>query len=826
MSFADTLRRSLRIAIATGLVGVIALLGCVASANAAGFGELPGTRFGKAGTGPGELTEWEIGPEQPATPGFGVDPDKESACGEGNCVFVLDEPQEDLEKSKELTRFFRLQKFKSTGGKYTVSASTEVPEISPLINNAASLPALEGVAVDAKTKRVYFLATDDRTEKASIDTKRTAASTLYEYSTEEKGTELVPEGKVVGGKATPILTGPAELETQSTTAGKALLEPRGITVDPYTNEVIILALEDSSPEHWVLQRIEADGALGKRYVDTTNFLKKGFYPTTKPDSPVVTGPESSPHVYVNFEGLAEIPYNFASSEAPKQIYQEPRNLEKRYEPFVGGVEESWGGALSVSPNGEDIYGEGTIWNEQDETYYPGVFERSAKTGALIGWTGGQSPSLSHEDECVLNPSAKTAPSLVAAAAEEKVFVLGTGYLGEEEEEEEGAEPPVPHPAIIELGPGGTGCPTASGEPLEAVAAGVTLKEKEEIPAERTITFSAHPLGADALKVTWLIENTRTHVQVKEVKETTPETGEYRKPKLAYKFTKPGPYLITAAISTDSFETPLLEKTFEEKPISFELTVKGSVEEPPAITSPAATTFTEGKAGSFTVKATGDPTPAVKESGTLPEGVTFNESTDALSGTPAHSGTYPIKFEAANGIAPNATQSFTLTIAPKEEEHNNTGTTTTETTTIVTNPTVTTPTTTSPTVTTPTGQVGVLSYQVSFGATKLTVSKTGALSIVVNCSGQSSCAGTMTLRTLKAVSSGHSKHKAILTLATGSFTVTGAHKKTVTLHLSKEGHEMLESSHTLKVRATIVARDSSGKSHTTVAVITLVLPHKG
>jgi hypothetical protein len=82
---------------------------------------------------------------------------------------------------------------------------------------------------------------------------------------------------------------------------------------------------------------------------------------------------------------------------------------------------------------------------------------------------------------------------------------------------------------------------------------------------------------------------------------------------------------------------------------------------PAITSANSTTFVEGTAGSFTVTATGTPTPSISESGALPGGVTFNAGT--LSGTPTASGTFPITFTAQNGTTPNATQNFTLTVSP-------------------------------------------------------------------------------------------------------------------------------------------------------------------
>ena len=84
---------------------------------------------------------------------------------------------------------------------------------------------------------------------------------------------------------------------------------------------------------------------------------------------------------------------------------------------------------------------------------------------------------------------------------------------------------------------------------------------------------------------------------------------------------------------------------------------------PLITSPNSTTFTVGAPGTFTVTATGSPTPTLSESGALPSGVTFNSSTGVLSGTPAagSSGSYSLSFTASNGVSPSATQSFTLTV---------------------------------------------------------------------------------------------------------------------------------------------------------------------
>ena len=87
---------------------------------------------------------------------------------------------------------------------------------------------------------------------------------------------------------------------------------------------------------------------------------------------------------------------------------------------------------------------------------------------------------------------------------------------------------------------------------------------------------------------------------------------------------------------------------------------------PAITSADSTTFTTGTAGTFTVTTTGFPTSALSETGAL-LGVTFvdnSNGTATLAGTPASGtdGTYPLTITADNGVVPDATQSFTLTVA--------------------------------------------------------------------------------------------------------------------------------------------------------------------
>ncbi len=81
---------------------------------------------------------------------------------------------------------------------------------------------------------------------------------------------------------------------------------------------------------------------------------------------------------------------------------------------------------------------------------------------------------------------------------------------------------------------------------------------------------------------------------------------------------------------------------------------------PIIASANQSTFTQGQPGTFTVSATGSPSPTFTESGTLPSGITLS-SAGLLSGTTTQSGTFHFTIDAGNGVTPDATQSFTLTV---------------------------------------------------------------------------------------------------------------------------------------------------------------------
>jgi hypothetical protein len=84
---------------------------------------------------------------------------------------------------------------------------------------------------------------------------------------------------------------------------------------------------------------------------------------------------------------------------------------------------------------------------------------------------------------------------------------------------------------------------------------------------------------------------------------------------------------------------------------------------PAVTSAATAGFTVNQPGSFTVTGTGNPLPALTETGALPDGLTFTDNgngTATLSGTPTATGSTPITVSATNVIG-TGTQTLNVVV---------------------------------------------------------------------------------------------------------------------------------------------------------------------
>ncbi len=923
------------------LVSLVCLLAAMAvaasAANATGYGQL--ARFGERGvqgksasdpTQNGKLAGLSKkksvfeGNEAPSY-AIGVDPE------EGNDVFVLDEPAEPSEnkikgtETDSIERTVRIQKFTSSG---TFVAETTFKVVSPPNEEEEAdneEEAFSNIAIDPADGVLYVLSADPResseTEEAP-DEEVSAATTLYAFNT----SNLSPAAHTTAG----VLANKTALEAESETPGVPLLEPRGIAFDPKSKAVVILGHEDPTGEteddleedHYELLAVGTEtGKVEKRYIDESNYLmqtgEEGAI-VSAPSSPVVN---SAGRILVRVSeidgttasGIVEIPSNF-ENVAPKEVGKEPLNADGAIE---FGLESEPGGALSLAPEG-NLFETGSYRpSEAKREGLNAVVARSAGNGALIGWSGGQSALNKHKDECVLQLGGEAA-NIVAAGKEGDVFVLAPEFLELQE-----AEPEL-HDAIVELGPGGKGCPAPSSKPLTLALSegGVALTEPKVLAGSK-VQLSTTIDQADALSAEWTIENTATKKKTVETPNPLEFEGEngialLRRPVLKYEFPEGGEYSVTAEINTDelgsSGETLANERLGTEalkvtvdataaitkqpapqegiapgKPATFtvgvsgtpkptvqwEVSTEGKVFKPisgatsesytipsvtteesgyeyravaknqigteiykaissaakltvlggkseiaPAVTSAASTTFTEGSEGHFTVTATGSPTPTLSESGTLPSGVTFNAATGVLSGTPSQTGEFTITFTASNGVGAPATQSFKLTVDAAAS---------------TTPPPSSSP---PPPSESPPPGGGVLPEHVvqppaavpiaKVAGSSFTVSSAGMVTLKVSCpTGETRCIGTLTLRTLTAVSAAAGAHaakakKAILTLGTGSFSVAGGATQTIKLHLSSAARSLLAHSHQLRAKATLAAHDEAGGKYTQQQVLTLRL----
>lgn len=807
------------------VVMALGLVGVASAVEPTGFGEL--TRFGETGDLKGQLDETR-------TLAIGVDPTD-------NSVYLLDENKAGTKKK----RFLRLQKFGVGGSGYTLKASKEF-SIEAREEGGVE-PAVQGLAVDPTLKRVYLLAVDVRSKSLTQDATTTGgkgllvASTIYAFSTVESGSELV-EATGTGIKAGGVLDGPTELNAQSATPGEALLEPHGITVDPATGELIILAHEDSgknakdeierAADHYVLQRITPTGTLGVRYVDKTNVLKEEQSPERfpTPTSPTVVSAGGKERVFMGFDqGLAEVPYDFTSSTAPKLVLDPTAGVE-------GGISTATlanGGALSSAEG--TIFGtnsSGIINQEPGGEGRAGVVAFSGENGAEIGWTGGgQQRESEPQDKCVISQRNLSLQPLVAAGSGGKLFVLAPEFLLrrvetepliEEIENPPGSEefelietpqyedfsPPF-FPGVVELGPGGAGCPGASATPLAAKVNGLEVKSEETVKPGSEVVFSSQLKQADALKVEWNFGDGS--------KETV-EKDEFESTSAKHTYASEGIFTVTETIYSDDLASPS-QTVYKEGHLTtptITLTRTLVVGKAPPKAGFTANTATVGEPTQFTSHST-DPNGA--EGQPLVASWNFGDGSPTATGaTQAHTyaaaGSYDVTLTVTDkfGLKASITQPVTVLAVPPPPPPPPPPTTTSTTTP--------TPATTTATTPPPTGKSGVLSYSVSLAGTALSVSKTGSFVLKVDCGGQSSCSGSAVLRTASAVSAGAGKHKAILTLASGSFAIAGGQLKALTLHLSGKARSLLGQLHVLRSKVSIVARDASGTSHTTTLLVTL------
>lgn len=94
--------------------------------------------------------------------------------------------------------------------------------------------------------------------------------------------------------------------------------------------------------------------------------------------------------------------------------------------------------------------------------------------------------------------------------------------------------------------------------------------------------------------------------------------------------------------------------------SFVINVAHAQNIAPAITSTAITNATVGLLYQYDVNATGNPSPTFSLT-TFPAGMTINQTHGLIQWTPTAAGNFNVTVKAANGVSPDATQSFVINV---------------------------------------------------------------------------------------------------------------------------------------------------------------------
>jgi PKD repeat protein len=712
-------------------------------------------------------------------------------------IYVGDEPEPEPK-----TRTFRIQKLSATG---TFEASVSFKDPKGV--------DLEGIAVDPKRGVVYALGVDERPDEEVlekkgdpiVDPEYTAAAILYAFSTTQVGTTLVPAPEAkTGGVLTPATT----LQPESVTPGESLLEPSGITVDPETGEVIILGREDpgaieEEPQLRVaLRRIktaktatEKAGALAGLWVDSKEFF--GGPNEAETNSPAIS-PTGKLYVVGGggigadletepTEQIDEIPAGFKSGEEPIPVVKfesGPNELAV----FPGLPAPNEGGGLSVGPTGT-IYAYAGIREQESATKFSnlhaGVLAFSA-AGSELGWTGGQAWTKNSAPECSI--SFEGTPQL-AAGSEGHVFVFDTN-------------PNAPN--VLEFGAEGTGCPTATASAPIATVKGQPVSGP--VPAGTAVTLSSALTQGNALRVKWNFGDGTPEVETK---------NQFQTPEVTHTFAATGEFTVTETIETDDLATPTITETAKKERLTLKLHVEAAA---PTAQFNAPVEVNVGASASFQSHSIANGSPITKYVWKFGDGTETTATEPNVTHAYGAAGAYKVELEVIDALGQTSAPASHVVnvVAPAPEP--------TPAPAPAPSPAPSSGPSSAPAPAPGTGggtgSTGVLSYKVSLASSSLGVTPSGSLAIKVDCLGQSSCAGTVTLRTLSAVSAGAGKHKAVLTLASGSFTAAAGQAKSVTLHLSAKARQLLAHSHSLRVRATILAHDQSGAAHTTQLTVTL------
>jgi hypothetical protein len=831
--------RHFRFLLPAALAGLLlaALAASTPASAASGYGEL--LRFGGQTeiVGKKEVKrEFELEGEEANA--FGVDP-------ANNEVYVGDEGKEEGSEELLIRRF-------SAAGSFEASATLTEPfvikNLPPTgVNN--SIEEYEGIAIDSVEHRLYVLVADKRFYEDTLDPSQSAAGTLYAFSTTANGSkELV----AATGTNKGLLGSATTLESGSEVAGQALLNPTGITVDPATHEVLILGEKDEGVggRHIAIDRVSKEGTLLGAYVDPN---EEGLSSAGEPDSPVVsTGGK------IFFEAgdeLLELPsitsaaapqpvFELVNAEASTPFHEEPvafgENTATESGDGLAILPEAGGkGRLVLDAEVDAISSEGTPVNGEAN---PGVlvldYSESGESVAVSeqGWSGG-GPGEGPEAHEPANPCKigyATGYPLVGAAAGGGIDVLSPSMKD-----------------VVEFGEPGLGCPAAKVA-ASGLEARVNNSKTTKVTTANTVTLLADVVQGNVLSVEWTFGDgeTQTVEAPPSVEHEQTQTAETK-----HKFTKTGPLKVVAVIHTDDLQTPTI--TAEAT-----ITVSGSAEPIEITKQPVGQSLLEGETATFEASAVGSPKPTVQWELSIDGGKTFNPVAGAIEGkltvpsTKATESGHVYRAAFTSGVETVATAGAVLSVESlaarhqkeleqqekakaqheKEQREKEQGEAENKARELkeaqerAAKEAQERATKEAQEKAAKEAQEkgGVLGSRESsplakIASTSLTVSSSGAVTIKVSCPTGTTCTGTVTLKTLTAVSARASAAKAkksILTLGTGAFTVAGGQSKTITLHLSATARKLLAHSHSLAARATVVAHNPSGTANTEQQTVTL------
>lgn len=746
---------------------------------------------------------------------------------EDGSYFIGDKFEGEEEKD-----FIRVQKLSATG---EFLAETRI--------QATSTTEFAGFAIDPKKHRLYLLIQEVRPPGTD---ELVAAKELWSFSTEASSKkELSPS----------LLAGAALLGWESTDEQLALIEPTGITVDPQTHDVIILGHANAptaeEPERLVAgaQRVhfaeeKVEGKLGPRYVDTANCLggiptaaeekalEKGeadpcaegegvFSPTVAPDGRLLVQRQGGEGEIWELPTSEDASREFGIGQQPIQIASQPKRLftygvensehlfttgSQKILAFAGSGEEGERNTMVAVPgtHGTKVYVLAAV-TPGHETKGPGVLVFNYVEGATprieeFGWTGGL-PESEHEahEKCAL-PEAEAGVPLLGADHEEQALIFDVSTLTGPKHPEGTAVVQAfgfGSPPKLEL------CGHSEATPPQVNFG--TAKNVAEVPVGKEATVTSELVGANAASAVWKFTNEETG------KEQTVTTGyQFQTPTLGHTFEEPGNYKITEEVTPDDFGP-----TIVEPPIS---KFKVAASPVTAAIQPPTSAIVAGKAATLTGNMTDKNETPVSTNYTWEFGDGSKQTGSGgaefkVTHVYTSPGPYVVKLTVtdAHGRVASAERMVTVGEESKSSPASSGGSGSSGGST----------TTSSAPKTEVLPSIEASDPDAGLASTSLSVSPNGTLAVKVTCPvGQTSCTGTVTLRTLTAVSSGAHKHKEILTLASASFSVAGGQSKSVTLHLASAARALLAHSHVLRAKSTLIAHNPSGAVHTTQLVVTL------